>query len=512
MPNFQLTSPREDKVLPASASTRSGVVFFPRLDIWYYRDGSELIRFDFSFLRDAPELLLGMKATLCWYAENMSPSYTKNGFKRAKHFIVAQGLVEKRVREISAVHLMNYLAKITKDRQWYFKTLGSFLMRWRDFGVAGVGADAVAFLRESSFRGNVKGVAVLTMDPRSGPYTNIEREAIQAALNSTYSQNKIEVGDYLLACLVMMLGQRPKQYANLKVCDIAEERRRDGSATYVLRVPRAKQRGQGARSSFTDRALIPQIGKLLLEYAQMLSARFAKELVDPTQAPLFPVERESSRLPAPPGLQFHHTAQSLGDRIKRVFQKLKVRSERTGQLISVFATRFRRTVGTQAAAEGHGELVIAELLDHSDTSNAGVYVEATPEIVDRIDRAIAMRLAPLAQAFAGVLMDGNVASDVAAVQRIVAPHCSQNFKPVGDCGQHGFCGFAAPVACYTCSNFRAWLDGPHEAVLNYLLAERERHAANTDSRIASVNDRTILAVAQVVNMCKEVKSSGKASE
>lgn len=33
-----------------------------------------------------------------------------------------------------------------------------------------------------------------------------------------------------------------------------------------------------------------------------------------------------------------------------------------------------------------------------------MYVQATPEIVERIDRSIAMALAPSAQAFAGVII------------------------------------------------------------------------------------------------------------
>ena len=82
-------------------------------------------------------------------------------------------------------------------------------------------------------------------------------------------------------------------------------------------------------------------------------------------------------------------------------------------------------------------------------------------------------------------------------------------KPMGNCGKHGFCGFLAPIACYTCVNFQPWLDGPHEAVLDYLIGERDRLAAQTDLRIASVNDRTILAVAEVVRLC-EARRSGAA--
>ena len=71
---------------------------------------------------------------------------------------------------------------------------------------------------------------------------------------------------------------------------------------------------------------------------------------------------------------------------------------------------------------------------------------------------------------------------------------------------NGFCGLAAPIACYTCKNFQPWLDGPHEAVLAHLLAKREQLLSTTDARIASVNDRTILAVAEVIRRCDEVRA------
>jgi hypothetical protein len=49
------------------------------------------------------------------------------------------------------------------------------------------------------------------------------------------------------------------------------------------------------------------------------------------------------------------------------------------------------------------------------------------------------------------------------------------------------------------------LDGPHEAVLNHLIDRRERLLAQSDQRMASVNDRTILAVAAVVQKCSDIK-------
>jgi hypothetical protein len=151
-----------------------------------------------------------------------------------------------------------------------------------------------------------------------------------------------------------------------------------------------------------------------------------------------------------------------------------------------------------------GVYEVADLLDQSDTQNAGVYVEATSDIIDRLDKALALKLAPLAQAFTG---------HFASIEELrTAPggvvRGGVRSPPLGACGQHAFCGFAAPIACYTCRQFRAWRDGPHEAVLEKLVLERDRLQATTDPRIAAVNDRTIIAVAEVVRLCAEAGADG----
>jgi hypothetical protein len=206
---------------------------------------------------------------------------------------------------------------------------------------------------------------------------------------------------------------------------------------------------------------------------------------------------------------FTCSAGDISRDIGSILGKLGITSERTGALLHMTAVRCRRTVGTRAASEGHGVLVIAELLDHSDTQSAGIYVEATPQILQRIDHAVALQLAPLAQAFAGTLIANETDALRAAdpTSRICSPQTAGSLTPVGSCGKYGFCGLFAPLACYTCVNFQPWLDGPHSEVLDYLLAERDRLSRAADLRIASVNDRTILAVAEVVSLCSARKEA-----
>lgn len=366
--------------------------------------------------------------------------------------------------------------------------------------------ETIDILEALRIGGNEKGAAVRTLDTRSGPYSDIELEAIQSACNGAYAEGKIELADYVLIWLLMLLGSRPAQLALLKISDFNHLKSKDGTSVYMLRVPRTKQRGSSVRSHFSERSIAPQIGRAIADYIACLRLAYIGIVDDVDQLPLF--STDGSRVAPPKGFDRHMTAGQIGSWVSDLVATFLVVSERTGQLIDVSATRFRRTLGSRAASEGHGELVIAELLDHTDTQNVGAYVESRPEIVDRIDRAIALKMAPMAQAFAGMIVidesDAERGDD--PTSRIVHPGLSPSLQPMGTCGKHGFCGLAAPIACYTCRNFQPWVDGPHEAVLDHLLEERQRLAIAGDLRIASINDRTILAVAEVVRQCDAMLS------
>ncbi len=488
--------------LPALARTRSGVEFDPRVDRWTYRDATTTVNLDFSKWPVTDMFILSAKLSLLWYAEHLSPAHLSNMHERLGHYlrVVGDGRIHP-LGEITGADLINYRATLTSTTSWYLGSLSGLLKKWHSLGYSGVTTDAAALLKQLRTQGNQKGEAVLTHDPIHGPFTDMELESLQSSLDRAYVSGEVDREGYLLAYLFMLLGQRPVQYAALKVRDVGLAYAKDGTAVYTIRVPRAKQRNQLSRAEFKDRVLIPQVGELLVHYSKEVLATFHRLLPDPSDAPLFPTRRR--RGGEPDGFEYHRTTQTIADLLERTLRCLSVTSERTGQSLHINATRFRRTVATRAAMEGHGELIIAELLDHTDTQNVGVYIEARPEIVERIDRAMAVYLAPMAQAFAGVIIDNESLATRAGdpSSRVCDPRFDPSMKPMGNCGKHGFCGFLAPIACYTCVNFQPWLDGPHEAVLDYLIGERDRLAAQTDLRIASVNDRTILAVAEVLRLC-----------
>jgi integrase len=500
-------SSSETLYLPTSARTRSGIEFDPRLDKWNWRESTLSVSFNFSLASNlSPELMFGFKRCTLWYVENNSPSHAKNCFERFLAF--ARWICESRrvvLSEITPSHVLGYRSTLTEDRQWYLATLSGFLKKWYEIAL-GVSFDTVSLLKQLRLVGNKKGKAVLTLDVKDGPYSDIEWQSIQEAVKTAFKGGAISTEEFLLVNLFMLLGARPIQIAALNLGDIYEISVVRGSTSYLLKVPRAKQRASETRFHMKDRLVVPEIGQLLVEHANELKKQLACSTHGSNEIPMFPLIRNSpSNSTSSP---VRHTSGSISLKFQDAIRSLQVRSERTGEDIKVTATRFRRTIGTRAAAEGHGELIIAELLDHTDTQNVGVYVQSSPAIVERIDRAVAMRMAPLAQAFSGTLIrnesEASRKSDPSS--RICDPRIEPSLKPMGNCGKFGYCGLLAPIACYTCANFQPWIDGPHLKVLDFLIQERDRLLETTDHRIASLNDRTILAVAEVARQCAAIQN------
>lgn len=497
--------------LPLTAKTRGDAVFEPASDHWELREATRKLHADFTSFPLVQDVKTALKATLVWYAENSSLSHLKNLYYQSREFFEFKlDQTGELISEVTAADILNYKACLGKQKEWYVGVLSGLIRKWGALGYGGVSADAVILLKQLTLKGNRKGVATATRDPYTGPFTDIELEALQHALNEAFGRQEVKLSDYVLAWLVMTLGQRATQYAALKVSDVGKVINSEGLESFVVRMPRAKTRDSDARGAFKERVLVPEIGRLVVEYADTVRERFRGVLPDVENAPLFPTAQAEGNVE---GYAYHSTSQQIGCILSKTLKRLNVVSERTGDFMNITPKRFRQTIGTRAAEEGHGELVIAELLDHSDTQNVGVYVSSTPAVVERINKTLAMTLAPLAQAFAGKLIAGPFeatrAGDPSSIIR--APAIINSFEGMSSCGKHGFCGFMKPVACYTCSSFEPWLDGPHEQILEYLLAERERLLSTTDPRIAKVNDRTIYAVAQVVQLCNEVQAEQGAS-
>lgn len=284
-----------ERCLPGRIKTLSGAVFDPSARRWSFHDGLSPISVNFERLSKCAtaELIEAAKFPMIWYAENAEGGTLQGLFDHLRKLLEeatsAQG---REVGVIDSPLLINYRASLTPATEWRLGALSAFLKKWNSLGVPGVTDDAVRFLKSVRLKGCRKGAAVLTMDPLTGPLTDVERSAVQAALNNAFAVGEVPLENYLLAWLCLLLGQRNIQFAMLKVCDIREVARGDGNREYVLRVPRVKQASaEGRRDQFKERLITPSIGKMLMAHAKSVQKRFEEEgrfPEDPSQAPLFP--------------------------------------------------------------------------------------------------------------------------------------------------------------------------------------------------------------------------------
>lgn len=443
------------------------------------------------------------REVLAFYAKGSSPHYVEGMNYRCGHYFDAM----RALPLFSVESLLSYRSLLGKRGEPSLALLRTFIRKWHTLGYEGVPVDTIRILGGWSLSGGEKGGPIRSMCPETGPLTDIEMDAVISAAIEAYERGDLSLFEVSLTMTVIMTGRRPIQITALKICDLHEN-----LAKYYLNVPRAKQRSDGGwRRSFKQVPIVEDLWLLLQQQAAAVYRGFCERTDVPIELkgrlPLFPTYSafdKSKDLSAQLALdKLHLRVGELQKLMTRVATKIKVVSERTGEPIHMNAYRFRYTLGTNLGREGKGEYVIAEALDHSDTQHTGVYVKNLPEIVERIDKAVAYQLAPIAQAFQGVIIkterEARRGGDPGS-------RISNGTESLGSCGSYGFCGALAPIACYTCSHFQPWLDGAHEGILDHLLQERDRILDLTDDRkIASVNDRLILAVSDVVVRCKNMK-------
>jgi integrase len=444
---------------------------------------------------------------LTYYAINYTASYVRNINDRFSHF-----LQETDSNHISVFSLINYRSKLNNETEWYLGVIRVLIRKWHNLGYPGVSNEVMQLLDGWVIKGNIKGDVIKRLDPQKGPLSDLELQGFNDGLVQAYEKDLISLTDMAMGLLMSNTGRRPIQISHLRLRDVLNGKNKGDGEIYLINVPRAKQRDAKFRDQFKQFAITKELWCILSAQAnhviRIVETKLGFELQehDRFELPLFPDMPAFSIISTPVDLrkalendQLHIKSSTVTEVCKNISEEANVKSERTGKILSPNSYRFRYTTGTRAAREGFGVMVIAELLDHADTQNAGVYIENIPEHVENLDKAVGHQLARYAQAFAGVIVDNEA---YAKRGNDLSSRIKTNGEGIGTCGSYSFCGANVPVPCYTCMHFQPWLDGPHEIVYEELLADRERLIGLTgDLEIAAINDRTIIAVAEVIDRC-----------
>jgi integrase len=486
--------------LPDRATTRDGVVFNPHLDQWPLGGLSrkQILKFD-EFDRLSIGVVRRLKWLLIIQFKEKSFAHGSNLYNNFLWFYRSVlSMLNASCERIELSHILTFKATLNDATEWKLGVLRILLTDMSRLGFGIASDEVLEYLESSTIRGNIKGTSIRTRDPNKGAFSDTELLAIQSSLNDAYASGEISLYGFAIVWLFLAYGCRPIQIAAMKEKDLLVSENGDGKA-YALRIPRAKQRGRGHRDVFSARYCSKPIGALLERVIERNASRRVELQLDEGDAPLF-ISREVGGMPE---LEYHRTSHSIGATVNTAIKRL---SGLKGN-----SKRFRITLGQRAVDDGKDKWTVAELLDHSDTQNVEVYFEASPAMVLRLDRHLAMTLAPLAQAFSGVVVEteqearrGNDRSS-----RIYDRTLVDNIAdPLGTCGQMSFCGLAAPYACYTCRHFQPWIDGPHEEFMAAMIADRKRQEDDGISpKIFTIRDRAILAAAEVIQLCSAEKDT-----
>lgn len=456
-----------------------------------------------------------IREAFVYFAECHSPKYVQNLTNMVKLY-----LRESECDEFSETGFLSFKNKMSKLHQYKVAYVRGFVRQMRFLGLDKNIDDAVFKLTDQwRLSGNNKGVAVLTLDPNTGPFSDLEFEAIGLHAAHRYAEGKLSIDEYACISIFKASGRRSTQIASIKCKDFSYSAEYTDTPAYVVLIPKAKVRGGKFRSTLKPYALVNSVAQVIelhiQEQTTNVEAALGRKMTpeEKGELPLFvdvntlkEIQSSSSdalldylksELP-------HIKTSNLTNKLNGAVNKLEVISERTSEPLKSTSYRFRYTLGTRAAREGAGILTLATLLDHSDTQNVKVYVANTPEHAVHISKVMNQPLARYASAFAGKLVENedeaNAENEGAARIPFREKDCD-----VGSCGTNSFCQDYAPIACYLCPKFRPWADAPHHLILEWLVEERERLKldTNNDMQIVSINDRAILAVCQVIQLCRE---------
>jgi len=489
--------------------SRDGYTFDANGDKWKLNKDTTVHLGDAALLNEP--VRAGFRATLKRYAEEMSARHTYLMADKFNRF-----LSDTHAIEVDSVSLLNWRAMLSERNPHYLGGLKGFLLAWHAYGFDGVSDDAVDLLASWRIKGNEKGVAVRSGSPTEGPYTDLEVAAILDWANKALVQRSILFEDYAYLMTLVMTARRPVQIASLCGGDLVENKKGDISL-YRINFPRAKQRGGGFRKDFRSLAVIEDLFVVLeqqhLQSVAVVQTIQTEPLSDEMKARV-PIFLNENNLAGYSSLMailqdresdfLHKPVAAFGNMLRKLEKKCDAHSERTGGVITLSSARFRDTRGTKLRREGFDAFVIAELLDHNDIQNVGIYTDNTAQDAVIINELVGAQLAPFAQACMGTL----VRSEREAIRGDdpLSRVANNNQNATGTCGNFGFCA-SGYRACYTCHHFQPWVDGPHHEVLVELYSEKERvREAGCDELIVNANDQLILAVEHCVAMCVEAKS------
>lgn len=393
------------------------------------------------------EIQFGYIHTLAYCASYFSAGYVStinNSFK--KFFTNSQ------IKVIDGASILRFKAGLKEHEMYCLCCMKSFLDRWVNFNYPGIHSSSVAVFNDMKINRGAIGEAVKRRDPNAGPFTDNELYMLTTKTQGLLSEGKFDLSLFCFLHLLISTGRRPLQLTSLKHIDL----KKDDKGIYI-NIPRVKQQ-LTFRESFTSNILAEGLISSLLQLNEQtikyIETKFGVELEQHVKdlLPIF-INKDAVNsctnlidLKLKVASDFLHAQnQSLTKEVRKTAKLYGFISERTGNVIKLNPRRFRYTLGSTLAKNGASISEIAQALDHSNISSAGIYIKNVADNVVKIDSHMNKFLLPLSNIFMGLDVESN----------------SQEFiKVIKD----AFCikeSIHNDIKCFECKKFNQWRTEDH---------------------------------------------------
>lgn len=392
----------------------------------------------------------------------------------------------------------------------YKRGITQFFLYWQERDTTAIDHDALCLLNDTAAR-RAGPRNVLSDDPEKSWLTTEEYDDLLRAVWDNYDSGTSGTQITLIRLLSMQYARRPIQIAHLKLGDIYDS---DGSNSrgltgHIINFPGVKD--ITAETDFRDSAFEPHpladhLWDLCQAQRQEIRALYEHTLgfsLTDDQLNKLPLFCSEARIEEARQLIEEHLQLNLFESLdSRLFHLRKLRisqiltwkentpalnhdaekpqrslrpkppiSPRTGKSMVVSATRMRHTRARQLARRGVPKHMLSDWLGHTSEKTLAAYYNDPAEEARQLDEAMAPALAPLAMAFAGMLIDSESKATRAGdpTSKLEFAHGGA-LTSVGRCGKHSFCTTTSvPIPCYRCRHFEPLVDAPHQEVLDALV-------------------------------------------
>lgn len=373
------------------------------------------------------------------------------------------------------------------------KLLRSALLYWIRQDVPGISNELKSYLQVSKTPKPRSTIEIQSTTDKERPFSIEQVRHILTQVEDSYVQRKINPQEHLLWRLIISEAMRPSQLNLLLIKDIRIESSTDGHVQSVhLNVPIVKQQATPARKYMMEYRLSEAVGRAVLQQLYFLEAEMGRP-PSPDQ-PIFSFRKVI-------GWQQKYTWNTVINISNSINKSKAIFSKRNEDLedISLFTRRFKHTKLTHLAMLGAPIEVLARAGFQTSTVSLKHYVNLTDEAFVEYENLLSRHHDSIRDAFKGTVINTIDATNNDPSHLILGTDME---NIVGSCSTNP-CNVLTPIGCYVCPRFEAFDDGPHELVLETLMA-RKNHAVKMRLPVESIarDNNLILAVQAVVNEIK----------